>query len=370
MLKRRGVGALEDTSGKKRIRDVILVKKPLAILFLVAFFLLLIIVLGDFFTDVFERLTRVPTCGDGSFYDTCSLNDPYFCEEGLLVERASVCGCPEGFRKKEDSCTSNYHIDPKDISLDYTLNGKREKLDLVVYGGVADYLHELPKTIYYRGEEKPLRVDFKLKHIDEEVQREFLLPLLVEIQNIANSKEDQMRIAVSLVQNIPFGASNETVSINKEYSVNYSRYPYEVLYDGEGICGEKSELLAFLLREMGYGVVLFYNNLENHESVGIKCPVKYSWDKSGYCFVETSGPAIISDDEIEYVNGIRLKSEPEIMLIADGASLPDDLEEYVYAEVFKGIRKILKEGGNLNDEQSDEYERLKKKYGLLDVYEV
>jgi len=354
----------------KKIRDVISVKKPLAFLFLIVFCLLFIIVLGTFFADVFTNFpNKNPICGDGSFYDTCSLIKPYFCEQGSLVKKAFLCGCVEGFTKEGNSCISNYHKKPRNISLEYILNGKESKIDFIVYEEMADYLFELPRTLLYQGGEKPSRVDFKLKYINEDLQREFLLPLVVEIQNRAKNKEDQMRIAVSLVQNIPFGASSEIVNFSGGHSVNYSRYPYEVLYDKEGVCGEKSELLVFLLRELSYGVVIFYHRLENHESVGIKCPVRYSLKQSGYCFVETSGPTIISDDELDYVRGIKLKSSPEIMFISEGISLRGDLKEYDDAEKFQAIRESFRDG-RLSSEEKYTYNNLKEKYGFEEVYEV
>lgn len=353
----------------KRIKDTILVKKPLAIIFLVIFFLLLIFVLGNLLGAIFEILyVKIPTCGDGSFYNTCSLNRPYFCENGRLIERALVCGCSFGFKKDGDSCISEYNINSKNISLPYTLKGEIKNIDLVVYEGSADYLSDIPRTIYYSGGERASRVDFKLKNINEEMQREFLMPLVVEIQNLADKKEDQARIAVSLVQNIPFGESDKPALTFSNYSINYSRYPYEVLYDGYGICGEKSELLAFLLKEIGYGVVIFYYEVENHEAVGIKCPVRYALENTDYCFVETSGPAIISDNEIEYDGGLKLTSQPEIMLISDGISL-GNIEEYKDAEEFKKIRKSLRDG-KLSSDEADKLEELKEKYGLVEIYKI
>jgi len=56
----------------------------------------------------------------------------------------------------------------------------------------------------------------------------------MKIQNLTLVKEDQMRIAVSLVQNIPYAESEKTFIIRNTL-FNYSRYPYEVLYDGAGI---------------------------------------------------------------------------------------------------------------------------------------
>ena len=213
-------------------------------------------------------------------------------------------------------------------------------------------------------------MDFKLKHINEEQQRELLLPLVSAIQNRAKDKVDQFRIAVSLVQHIDFGFSGEIVSLIGDKSLNYSRYPYEVLYDMQGVCGEKSELLAFLLREIGYDVVLFYHAEENHESLGVKCPLEYSVSDSGYCFVETSAPSIITDNEIEYVGGLRLNSEPEIMLISEGISLEDNLPEYKDAQDFIKIRRSLKQGKKLDFSESEKLDELIKKYGLVEIYGV
>ena len=146
-------------------------------------------------------------------------------------------------------------------------------------------------------------------------------------------------------------------------SINYSRYPYEVIYDNEGVCGEKSELLAFLLREMGYGVVFFYNKLENHESIGIKCPKKFSLDDSGYCFIETTGPSIITDSEIEYEGVGKLSSKPELIPISDGDSLGDDLYEYKDAKELINLRS-----NGINMFSSGKLEKLKEKYGLVELY--
>jgi len=254
------------------------------------------------------------------------------------------------------------------VQLKYILRGEENSINFIVYKGMNDYVSELPKSIEYSGNETPSRADFKLKNINEENQRELLLPLVTEIQNLApNSKEDQVRIAISLVQKIPFGNSNKTTDFFSN-SVNYSRYPYEVLYDYEGVCGEKSELLAFLLREMNYGVAFFYHQEENHESLGIKCPKKYSLDGSDYCFIETTGPSIMTDNEINYAQGLTLESEPEVILISDGNSLKSDLYEYKDSIEWKEIRKKVERGDLFNVLDSSKKEELELKYGLVDEY--
>jgi len=130
-------------------------------------------------------------------------------------------------------------------------------------------------------------------------------------------------------------------------SVNYSRYPYEVLYDQKGICASKSELMVFLLREIGYETVFFYYKSENHDSVGIKCPEEYGLLNTSYCFVETTSPSIITDYEIVYLGGVKLTSYPEIMNISKGNSL-EYMYEYKDANRLKKIRKGIEETGKTN----------------------
>jgi hypothetical protein len=332
-------------------------KKNSTIIILILFVLCL--VLGLFIFKVFNKTS---VCGDGTVYGECSSRKPYFCERGILVERASVCGCSNLTIIQDDLCISKHQTNPKNVSLKYILRGDEKEIEIIVYQGIVDYLSKIPRTIYRSKDEEISRADFKIKNINEGEQRVFLLQLLTEIQNIAKSKEDQMRIAVSLVQNIPFGQSDETV-IYLGREINYSRYSYEVLYDNEGVCGEKSELLAFLLREMGYGVVFFYYQLENHEAIGIKCPLKYSLDSTGYCFVETTGPSIITDNEIEY-NGVgKLYSKPEVIFISEGNSLKWNLYEYGDARRLINLRD---NGASMFS--SGKLKKLKEKYGLEEVY--
>ena len=250
----------------------------------------------------------------------------------------------------------------------YLLNGKENKINFTVYEGITNYLSEISRSIdSFNGE--PIRADFKFKKINEEIQRLFLLPLVLEIQSLSEDKEEQIKIAVSIVQNIEWGYSNKTARFGGT-SVAYSRYPYEILYDSQGICGEKSELLAFLLRELGYETVLFYNQEENHESVGIRCPLKYSWNNSGYCFIETSGPSVISDTSIGYVGGVRINSEPQIINISEGFSLGNDLEEYKDAKTLIKIKDRIDKTGKINFFDGFRLNKLIKKYGLVSEYNL
>ncbi|MBU2639872.1 MAG: hypothetical protein KKG75_04175, partial [Nanoarchaeota archaeon] len=84
---------------------------------------------------------------------------------------------------------------------------------------------------------------------------------------------------------------------------------------------------------------IFYFADENHEAVGIKCPVEESLYGSGYCFIETGGHSIISDISMEFSGGIRLDSTPDVIIVSEGISLPRDLDEYRDANTLRDIRE-------------------------------
>jgi hypothetical protein len=326
-------------------------------LFLFLIFLAFIILFSKSLTN-----KELPMCGDGTPYDSCSNVKPYYCFGGKLIEKASVCGCNR--RVDGDSCISDLQAEPKNMTLKYILDGERKTINFTVYKGLADYLSGISRAISYENGEKPNRTEFRFKKINEQEQRKLLLPLVIKIQNLTNDKLEQARIAISIVQNIPYGFSNKTDNFFGK-SLNYSRYPYEVLYDSQGVCGEKSELLAFLLREIGYETVIFYQQKENHELVGIKCPSGESYKGTGYCFIETTGPSIISDDSIEYVGGVVLNSDPEVILISDGKSFGSGLQEYKDANELKSLKNNI-----FVLFRQSRFERLKQKYGLVEEYNI
>lgn len=93
-------------------------------------------------------------------------------------------------------------------------------------------------------------------------------------------------------------------------------------------------MLAYLLRELGYGVVLFEFNSENHMAVGVKSPIQYSYLNSGYAFIESTSPTIITDSQGNYVEAGKLTSTPQIIQISDGSSMTTISEEFDDACIF------------------------------------
>jgi hypothetical protein len=304
-------------------------------------------------------------CNDGTLYNECSEIKPYLCLNGTLKEKALICGCNDLAKKSNDKCVPEYQNQPKQIVLNYTLNGKNGKINFTVYENLSNYLSEIPRYIETVDGKEATLLDFKLKSLDEKKQKQLLLPLVVAIENSAKNKDDQARIAVSIVQNIPFGSKNKTLNFGR-IDIEYYRYPYEVLYDLRGVCGEKSELLSFLLRELKYGSAFFYYPKENHEAIGIKCPVKKSLNNSGYCFIETTGPSIITDSKTEYTSIGQLTSTPQIIPIGGNLSFGENnFYEYHDAKILEGIRQDSRDYGVINYLQHFQFVDFVKKYGLI-----
>ncbi|HOW36667.1 MAG TPA: hypothetical protein PLK34_00225 [Candidatus Pacearchaeota archaeon] len=326
--------------------------------------LILIITLFSFlFLYGLKENEKLNLCGDGTPYSSCSKDKPYYCESGKLVEKSSLCGCPDFLISKQEKCVLQENSSAKENSFEYVLNGEVNSISIPVYEDIYSHVTEIDRFISYGENETPLRRDFKIKKINNDLQREFILPLVKEIQNSAPTKLTQARISISLVQNIPWKVSekDKLFSGSRAY---YSRYPYEVIYENEGVCGEKSELLALILKELGYETAIFYFQQENHESLGIKCPLLESFKSTGYCFVETSGPSIISDSSISYAGGIVLDSNPEVIEISEGESLPFGI--YEYFDKFK----MAFTRTSLVPEKIRNYIflKLQKKYGLTESY--
>lgn len=198
-------------------------------------------------------------------------------------------------------------------NLAYTLAGQSGIIQVTLNPQLNQYLAGLNRSISYKkGTPPPTTIDFVSKKINNTYQHPFLKEVVNQIQNMNISDDDKVRVAVSLVQQIPYdvdGYRTEKLT---------DKYPYEVLYTYKGVCGEKSELLLYFLRELGYGTAYFTYDTERHAAVGIKCAQEKSYLNSGYCFIETTAPSLIGDFDNEYENVGFLHSTPTITLISNG----------------------------------------------------
>ncbi len=270
---------------------------------------------------------------------------------GALGKIENILNCPEGYELVDEDCISLYITNPVEKEFEYVVDGKLDKINFELYGGINDYLAGKPKFYYCPPDCS--QEDFELKVISEPQQSEQLDKLVELIQSKESESDEQARIAISLVQKIDYDwGALETGTLT-------GRYPYEVLFDERGVCGEKAKLLAYLLKEIGYGVVLF--NYSDHQAVGVKCPKQYSLNGSGYCFIETTRPTIPTNDKENYVLSGPLGNPTSITLVNEGDSFESIKKEYEDAKEWNKIREM---GFVLSQTQYNRWTSLVNKYGI------
>ena len=235
-------------------------------------------------------------------------------------------------------------------SFPYVLRGTPGTVNMTLYRGVYDRIAgEDPYT--YVG-----KTDRYQKFVDLPMQDPFLEELVVKIREKSSNPDDQVRIAVSLVQEIPY--DDETFN-TRALEV---RYPYMTLYDDTGVCCEKSVLLAYLLRELGYGVAVMDFEREQHTVVGILVSPSYDYRDTGYAFVETTTPQIMTYGNGDYPSFGKITSPPEVLPVADGNTFVSVNEEANDASEWNRLNSL---GPVLDRPDYSRWQALCKKYGIV-----
>lgn len=195
--------------------------------------------------------------------------------------------------------------------------------------------------------------EFYAKFLDDPRQKPAIARLSGIIRETDPDPDDRARIAVSLVQSIPYEKADLSGPI---------KLPYDVLYTGSGDCDEKSLLLAALLRELGYNVSLLRFDDQKHMAVGIRVPTGYDYNHTGYAFIETTNPAIISFNSLSDMFGVA--GNPVIIPVSDGREFGTIAEEYSDAENLETLITTSKRNGILSHDEAETLLALKNRYGL------
>jgi len=245
------------------------------------------------------------------------------------------------------------------LEIGYVYRGDEYRILFPTYDGVAGYLEKL----------EPVPSDYDrylLQFIDEPVQDLYLdyLADLIREECREGNPDECVRIATGIVQNLPYDHA-KAAEIAQAGRARL-RYPYETLRRG-GICSDKSFLLAYLYRELGYGTAIFSFGNERHMAVGIRCPAPYDFRSSGYCIVETTAPSIITDEHLifnqVYPLQVRYFSIPHVTVVSGDESVKSF--DSVFEE-FQDARWWMEATGrpvvNATDRSRVEY--LMHKYGM------
>jgi hypothetical protein len=211
---------------------------------------------------------------------------------------------------------SDFKSSPKTILYTYSDGENLGSISFITYGGLSGYFSTFGHT-YTNDPEKEVIMEL----LENDYQDEYLRPFVETIREKSNNPDDQAKIAVSLVQNIPYDWDSYINKSKKDWL-----FPYETLYNNKGVCADKSILLAYLLNELGYDTVLF--EFYGHMAVGVKCSPDYDFYDTGYAFIETTKPTTITYVPSTYFGGFRISSNPDIIHLNGGKKVLDVSREY------------------------------------------
>lgn len=184
--------------------------------------------------------------------------------------------------------------DPKEVDYNWSYKKKDYSIKLTLHKSVYDFYRSSPKEYTYYGElPENWEEDYYGMFLSGNPVDRTVTDLAKNFKDLASKNrlsDDQMvEMIVAFVQSIPYdnakaklieAGSNEIKPI----------YPYELLFENQGVCSDKSFLLTAVLRELGYGTVLFEFKDEKHIAVGIQCPKELSTYDSSFCYAETTQP--------------------------------------------------------------------------------
>jgi len=238
----------------------------------------------------------------------------------LLMILSLVFGCTTKVVTSETPTTEEFAPDyieklPTPITsqfnnFSYVINGVDYNVQFVFYQEINEYFKNKERGYYpSRGETEATSI---IKKIDNNYQNIQLVQVRLYFTTLQLSDDEKIRAITSFVQNIQY----DHIAANTDAVTG--KYPYEVLYTNIGVCGEKSQLLAYMYKSLGYGVALFDFNAENHEAVGISCQQQYSYKNTGYCFVESTTPSLITDADGNYAVVGKLLSYPKVTILQEG----------------------------------------------------
>ena len=217
----------------------------------------------------------------------------------------------------------------------YIIDGTPGYVPFKAYTGVNEYISSFGNI--YSGDDYNAIVT-------NGVQREYTKKLVDTIRKTARNPDDEARIAISLVQHIKYDANsiNEIqIDPSKSGQPYIGRYPYTILYQNwGGICGEKSFLLALILKELGYGVALFEFDDIHHMALGIKAPGQYTYGSTGYALIESTAPQIPTFDG--YTVGseatpLSMLTPSKTVEVSDGKSFDTINSEFIDAQTERDI---------------------------------
>jgi len=243
----------------------------------------------------------------------------------------------------------------KSISFNFKYRNQNYELSQNFSDSLYESYKNSPKTYSYRSDAPPTDfreafygLFFTFKSGDSSLDK--LISSLREIAKNNNwSSDELLEFTISLIQYIPYDeakASLDNANINPYF-------PYETLYLNKGVCSDKTFLAVALLRKLGYGAAILDFPEINHSALGLACPLEYSLDGSGYCYVETTNyfpPGVIPRS----INNGQAQTDSASQNFFDRSGLGQlEIYQKSIGSSYQGMPALIEKINNLQNKQRD-----------------
>lgn len=148
------------------------------------------------------------------------------------------------------------------------INQKRPKL--TDHEDFLGYLHKLPGDTAIPDIARQLRLIAKDKKFNDKQLAELAVSFVQGSTKYDTEQAEAVEEASEAKQRLPY------------------KTPYQVLWEGKGICMDKSLLGYDLLKELGFGTALLFMPSNEHVGFGIMCQRQFGLSNNNYLFIEST----------------------------------------------------------------------------------
>jgi hypothetical protein len=258
------------------------------------------------------------------------ISDNSFLVELIYTLRPEIsleASVPAGTREMR----SDLKIDTDTITRTYAWN-----YDGSMFEVRCDYYIDAYKTYSQRSRTRNYD-QFVADPYDDELISQITTQLERLAQDSGYGDDEIPYITMAFVQSLPYVSD----SVSSGYD-EYPRFPFETLYNGGGDCEDSSILLAALLNDMGYGVVLI--ELPGHMAVGVKGDDAlygsyYEYEGERYFYLETTNSGWAVGEIPDQFTGADAiirpvhNGHPELNIDFTGSGLGDNYYSYVSLDI-------------------------------------
>ncbi len=221
---------------------------------------------------------------------------------------------PKKIEESKPLTTTNQNTTTHTFSFDLDIN--TYKINLNLTNNLYKYFQTQQKAFIYQGKVPPKNweVKYHTMFLNKEKDNDITEEIIKKLKKIAlKTQFSLVEVITAFVQGAIEYQHSKINDINR---VKY--YPYETLYQIEGVCEDTSILLAKLLISCNYEVVFLSYERAKHLAIAIKVNShkysSYTYKKKYFAYIETTSYSRIAKKPEKLAEDIKLNEKANILL--------------------------------------------------------